>query len=59
MLDEQNFVEFVGGEFVGQRRDALADDHGGEVALRLRGDLLRRGQRFKAGLVPVCLRAAR
>ena len=53
MLDQQYFVEFGGGEFVGQCGDAFADDHGREAAAGLRGNLLRRGQRFKAGLVPL------
>ena len=53
VLDKQDFIELGCREFTGQRRDAFADDHGGQAALRFRGDLLRRSQRFKAGLVPL------
>ena len=53
VLDEQNFIELGRRKFAGQRRDAFADDDGSETALRFRGNLLRRGQRLKAGLVPL------
>ena len=36
VLDEQDLGELVRGEFVGEGAHALADDHGGELALRLR-----------------------
>ena len=59
VFDEQHFIKLGGGKFAGQRRDAFADDDGGQTALRFRGDLLGRGQRLEAGLVPLSLRAAR
>ena len=53
VLDEKNFVELIGGEFVGERRDAFADDDGRERAFGLLRDLLRGGQSFKADFVPL------
>ncbi len=55
VLDEEDFGELVGGEFVGEGAHALADNCGGEAALRLRGDLLRGGQRFKADWIPLAV----
>ncbi len=55
VLNEQHFIELAGRKLAGQRRNAFADDHGSQAALRLRGNLLRGGQRFKAGLVPLCV----
>ncbi len=43
MFDGEYFVELVGGEVVGKRADAFADDYAGQRALCLLHDLLGRG----------------
>ncbi len=53
MFDEENFVELVSGELVGERRDAFADDDTGERAFGVLHDLLRGGQSFEADVVPL------
>jgi len=55
VLDEQHFVDLARRQFLSQRRDTFADDHGRKTALRLRCNLLRSRQRFEAGLVPQCI----
>ena len=53
MLDQEHFVELVGGDFVSERRDTFADDYGGERTFCLLHDLLRGGESFEADFVPL------
>ena len=53
VLDEEHFVELIAGEFVGERRDAFADDDGRKRSFGLLGDLLRGGQSLEADFVPL------
>ena len=53
MFDEKDFVKLKCGQFIGERADAFADDHAEQASAPVCcGDLLRGGERFKAGLVP-------
>jgi hypothetical protein len=53
VFDEKYFVELKSGYFVSQRRDAFAEDYGGERAFGLLHDLLRGGESLEADFVPL------
>ena len=55
MFDEQNFGDIFGGDFVGKSGDAFADDQRGDGAAGVLRDLLRGGEGFEAGVVPLAL----
>ncbi len=53
MFDEQDLVELIYGEFVGERSYALADYDAGERAFGVLDDLLGGSESFKADAVPL------
>jgi len=55
VLDQQNFRDVFRSQLVRERRNTLSNHQGADRARRVRGDFLRRRQRFKAGVVPLPL----
>jgi hypothetical protein len=55
VLDEQNFSNVFGGEFVSEGRDTFANDERGDGAAGVFRDVLRRCECFEAGVVPLVL----
>src|ERR1700734_3114875 len=53
VFDQEDFVELIRRDFISERRDAFADDYGGERTLRLLHDLLRGGESLEAHFVPI------
>ena len=53
VFDEQDFVELVGGELVGERGDSFADDDTGERAFGVLDDLLGSGESLEADASPL------
>src|SRR5262249_15350171 len=55
VLDEEHFSDVLGGDFHGKRGYTFANDRGANRARSSRGNLLRRYERLKTGVVPFAL----
>ena len=55
VFDEENFGHVFGREFVREAGNTFSNDQAADCAGRIRSNLLRGGERFEAGVVPLAL----